>query len=131
MARDFQIGVEGHRELRKAVRQLGDKEVTAELKEAHKETAAVVVPPARRDAPVRSGRLSASIKPSSTVSGAIVRAGTAKGVPYAGAIHFGWPKRGIEPNEFLFRAAGKTSDTYRAIFEERISALVRRFMHTD
>jgi hypothetical protein len=131
VADDFRVTVEGHRELRKAIRQVGDKELTKGLKEAHKETASIVVPPARQEAPVRSGRLSASIKPSSTVKGAVVRAGTAKGVPYAAPVHFGWPKRDIRANKFLFGAAGKTRDTYRAVFEERIAELVRRFINSD
>jgi hypothetical protein len=128
---DFQVSVDGYHEFRRSVRQLQDKELTKGLKEAHKQTAAVVVRPARSEAPVRSGRLSASVKPSSTVKGAVVRAGSGKTALYAGPIHFGWPKRGIKPNRFLFRAAHEKTDEYTEIFRKLITDLVRKFLSTN
>ncbi|MEU5693865.1 hypothetical protein [Actinosynnema sp. NPDC020468] len=123
----FQVRVEGHKELRKAIRDTKDKGLARGLRQAHKETAALVVPPARADAPKQSGSLAASVAPSSSVNGAVVRAGSAKGRTkfYAGPIHFGWPRRGIKPHAFLFRAAYAMREQYATRFRELISALMR------
>ncbi|MCP3800198.1 hypothetical protein NLX83_13110 [Allokutzneria sp. A3M-2-11 16] len=126
----FQVRIDGHKDLRTAIRKTQSKDIAKGLREAHKATAAVVVPPARRDAPRRSGALSASVKPSSSVKGAIVRAGSAR-VRYAGPIHFGWPARGIEPRFFLFDAAGETKDAYSAVFRERMNALVHKNINSN
>ncbi|MEO6089280.1 MAG: hypothetical protein ABIQ18_39825 [Umezawaea sp.] len=127
----FQVRVEGHKELRRSINQAKNKGLAKELREAHKQTANVVVPPARSLAPHLSGKLSASIKPSSSVKGAVVRAGSGNSANYAGPIHFGWPKRGIKPQPFLFRAAYARREEYAALFQELMSALVRRHVDTD
>ena len=51
-------------------------------------------------APRRSGNLRASIRGNRAKSKAVVAAGRAA-VPYAGAINYGWPKRGIGPRLFM------------------------------
>ena len=56
---------------------------------------------AARWAPKDSGALRKSIRGSSrTKNRAVVTAGRAK-VPYAGAINYGWPARGIKPSSFM------------------------------
>lgn len=54
-------------------------------------------------APKRSGALAASIRGNRAKNKAVVTAGRAA-VPYAGAINYGWPARGIRPALFLQRA---------------------------
>ncbi|MFD8496204.1 hypothetical protein [Amycolatopsis sp. NPDC059657] len=126
MARDFEVKVEGLKELRTAIRRAKDDDLRKELAQAHKDTADVVARPASAAAPHRSGRLARTVKPSASVKGAIVRAGRGASVPYAGPIHFGWRKRHIRANPFLFRTAGKKRDEYTEVFRDRITRLVRR-----
>lgn len=124
----FQVRVDGHQELRKAIRTAKDKDLAKGLRQAHKETASIVVPPARGIAPKRSGALAASVAPSSSLKGAVVRAGSGRGRTkfYAGPIHFGWPARGIKAVPFLFKAAYEKREEYGERFRELISALVRK-----
>lgn len=126
MARDFEVRVDGLKELRSAIRRTKDDDLRKGLAQAHKDTADVVAKPASRAAPHRTGRLARTVKPSASVKGAIVRAGRGKSVPYAGPIHFGWPKRHIRARPFLFHTAGQKQDEYTAVFRDRITALVRR-----
>lgn len=126
----FDVQVTGLRELRAAIRRTENTELSKGLKEVHKETANVVARPARADAPVVSGRLARSVKPSASARGAIVRAGSGKSAEYAGPIHFGWRKRRIVAQPFIFDAAGRKHDEYSDLFFERMSALVRRFVGT-
>jgi len=122
----FQVRVEGHAELRKAIRTAKDKDTAKGLREAHKETAAIVVPPARSLTPQVSGALASSVAPSSSLKGAVVRAGSGRGRSkhYAGPVHFGWPRRGIKAVPFLFKAAYERREQYAARFRELMSALV-------
>lgn len=54
-------------------------------------------------APKRSGRLAATVRGNKAKAKAIVIAGRAR-VPYAGAINYGWPRRGIKPALFMQKA---------------------------
>jgi hypothetical protein len=54
-------------------------------------------------APRRSGNLAGSIRGNRAKGKAVVAAGRAR-VPYAGAINYGWPKRGIHAAGFMQRA---------------------------
>lgn len=54
-------------------------------------------------APVRTGRLRNTIRGNKAKAKAVVIAGRAR-VPYAGAINYGWPARGIKPALFMQRA---------------------------
>lgn len=126
VAVEFQVKVEGHKELRKAINTAKDKDTAKGLRQAHKETASIVVPPAKTLTPKLSGSLSASVAPSSSIKGAVVRAGSGRGRTkfYAGPIHFGWPRRGIRAVPFLFKAAYQKREEYARRFQELISALV-------
>lgn len=107
-----------------AVEVKGLKEKQQQLKEARKalrdekkrlnrEAAELIAGQARRDVPVRSGRLSRSIKTAGQVNAGVVKAGNK--VVYARAIHFGFAKRPdrargirggpIKPSPFLYGAA--------------------------
>lgn len=99
MAADSGIRVQGLDEIRRGLRRL-NSELPKELTRIHKKAATVVADAARARAPRRSGRLAGSIKPQAGQRYARVAAGR-KAVPYAGPIHFGWPKRNIAPQPFL------------------------------
>jgi len=94
--------VEGLRELRKALKAAGDD--LRDLREANRSVGEIVQHEAWRLVPVRTGQLQRTIRAAGAVGFAAVRSGTVR-VPYAGPIHFGWAKRGIEPNPFLYDAA--------------------------
>lgn len=54
-------------------------------------------------APVRTGRLAASVRGNRAKNKAVVSAGKAR-TKYAGAINYGWPARNIKPSLFMQRA---------------------------
>jgi hypothetical protein len=88
----FQVG--GITALSQSIRKIGDKELGKEMKAASKAAAETIVPFAKRRAPVgvgtkRPGALRDSIKADATRSIARIKAGSAKRVPYARAIHSG------------------------------------------
>jgi hypothetical protein len=101
------IQIEGGAKLRRAFR---DAEAGMEdLKDLHKSLADDVAGTAKTKVPVRTGRLQRSIRGSGTKTAARVRAGNnrasgATAVPYGPAIHFGWSRRGIKPQPFLYEA---------------------------
>lgn len=116
------VKVEGLDELR---RQFADapKEMRKQLRLANKEAAAPVVERAQVLVPVRTGKLRRSIKATSTVSDAFVKAGGVNAVPYAAVIHFGHPKRRIRPQPFLYKAADQRVPQVYAAFEKAVAKL--------
>ena len=102
------IRVEGIDKLRRALVKLDDA-AKQDFKAAGKTAAEIVERQARTEVPVRSGNLKNTIRSSGQQRGGVVSAGRAK-VPYAGPIHFGWGRRRIHPNPFLYRAADKRVD---------------------
>lgn len=135
------VKVEGARELSRAFREAGGS--VRELSGAYRTIARELVPPARRAAPVRSGKLAASTKGLGQRTRAILAAGSAR-VPYAGVVHFGNPSaktypahRGkglrktgtlgvISPNPWLYRVADERRDEVRAAFEANVGDVLRR-----
>ena len=55
-------------------------------------------------APHRTGRLARSVRGNRAKNKAVITAGRKSSTPYAGAINYGWPARGIEASEFMQRA---------------------------
>lgn len=107
-------GLEG---FQAALRQV-DKGLAQGLRGASKKAADIVVAEAKRRAPVKSGALRASVRSRTQQRGARVVAGSAR-VPYAGAINWGWKKRNIAPQEFLYSAiAAKRDDIEKAYLDE-------------
>lgn len=93
-----------------------------ELTEANRAAAAVVAPAAGQRAPVRTGALAASMRPTATRAAARV----ASRLPYAGAIHWGWPAHNIAPNPFASEAATDTEPTWTPIYERRIDQILSK-----
>ena len=117
------IQVEGAAELQRAMKRMG-----ADLKDLTKVNRAasdIVAQDARVGAPRLTGALSRTIKPGARKTVGYVQAGS-RLVPYAGPIHFGWPRRNIEPQLFLYDALESRRDQVVDVYEKRVSELVRR-----
>jgi hypothetical protein len=117
------VKVEGAKELRAAIKRAENSGLAKELKQAHRDAAELVAYEAQTIVPVISSRLLESIRPSGTQTAGIVRAGKAA-VPYAGPIHFGWAKRGIEPNPFLYDAADARVDEVIDTYQTAVDAVI-------
>ena len=92
----------GAAQLRRTLKQAGDD--LEDMKDAHIRAAKIVEEATLGLVPVDSGWLASTIRSSGTPTTATVRAGN-KATPYAGPIHWGWPKRGIKSRPFLREAA--------------------------
>ena len=97
------VQIEGLKDLQKALRIAGSKDLKKELRQAQKSSAEIVSRRAKVLAPHVSGKLAGSIRAGASMRSGYVKAGS-KRVPYAGPIHFGWKRRNIAPNPFLFEA---------------------------
>lgn len=124
MAGNKGVQIEGLRELTKALNQLGD-DAKNDIKSVHADAAKDVKQAAARKAPVRSGRLRSSLRSSGTKRDGRVKAGSAR-VPYAGPIHFGWRKRNITPQPFLYDALDDRRDAVVKRYESEINKLIRK-----
>lgn len=92
-----------------------DADFKKRFKEIHKGAADIVADEARRQAPVRSGRLRNDIRTSGTTKGGVVRVGRKK-IPYVGRVLFGDPVTFTDrlmrraqtrrtPQPFIYKAA--------------------------
>lgn len=123
MAGQPALRVEGLARLQRTLKRAGED--VSELKELNRAAAAIVAPVARSTAPVRSGRMAASVRTGATMRAGIVRVGS-KGVPYAGPIHYGWPSRKIKPQPFLTDAAKATESRWFAVYRAGIEKIISR-----
>ena len=115
--------IEGAKELRRSLKAAGDD--LSDLKAAHAEAARTVATAAQAGAPMRTGRLSASIRGSGAKAGATVRAGGAR-IPYAGVQEFGWPRHNIPGQPYLVPAARETEPEWRAAYEAAVEAILAK-----
>lgn len=123
------VEVRGLRELRRDFRKAGDD--MSDLKDLHKYIADDVAGTAKTKVPVRSGRLRNSIRGSGTKTAARVRAGNNRksgptSVPYAAPIHFGWGRRGIKPQPFLYEALDDRRQEVIDRYNDEIDSIIRR-----
>lgn len=118
------VRVEGASRLRRTLRDAGDD--LTDLKDAHRAAALIAARAAVRFVPWRTGRLAGSIGWRGTASAGTIRAGTRSRVPYAGPIHWGWPKRGIEPQPFLTDGAQASEPTWLPVFEKTIDKAISK-----
>ncbi|GAA0660363.1 hypothetical protein GCM10010193_09140 [Kitasatospora atroaurantiaca] len=132
----FTVRVEGLDDLKRALRQLKDSDLNKRVREVNKAAAEIVKPEARKTAPsghrsrkdskkYKPGKLEKSITVLASANSAVIKAGSASRVPYAGAIHFGFPKRHIRANRFLYRAMARTSDEVSETYEREITDVIR------
>ncbi|WP_411144970.1 hypothetical protein [Streptomyces sp. x-80] len=138
----YTVRVKGMREMQRNIRRLRSRELNNSVRAANKAAAEVVKPAAESTAPkgrrdaksgrrYKPGKLAKSVKVTASGKGAAIKAGSAARVPYAGAIHFGYPKRHIRPNRFLYRAMARKSDAVSETYEREISAVVRQFLEGE
>ena len=80
---------------------------------------------ARGRAPRDTGTLAGDVRAGATKTRAYVSVGR-KRIRYAGPIHFGWPKRNIEPNPFLYEAMDSRADDVREVYAKRVDELAMR-----
>ena len=118
------VEVKGAKELRRAFRQL-PPEYRKELAAIHKRIARPVAETARVLAPKQSGALAASIRPLGSQRSGRIAAGR-KSVPYAGPIHWGWPRRNIEPQPFLVDALTRNQNQIADNFTRETDKLIDR-----
>jgi HK97 gp10 family phage protein len=113
------VTIDGLNQLRRAFKTLSEN-AKEDFKAAGYASASIVADEAKSLVPVVSGRLRDSIRAAMIETGGKVRAGV-KAVPYAGPIHFGWGRRNITPQPFLYQAIdrrhGEVLDTYLAHLE--------------
>lgn len=76
-------------------------------------------------APKRSGRLAATVRGNKAKAKAIVIAGRAR-TPYAGAINYGWPRRGIHPALFMQRADKALAPRAVDMLEKGLDDVIRK-----
>lgn len=102
------VRVEGLPELRRTMRAAGLE--LAELKDGMLDTAHIVEQRSRALAPVRTGRLAASVRGTAASAQAMVGSSVVYGAP----IHYGWPARNIAPHPFITEAAKQTEHEWLA-----------------
>lgn len=98
----------------------------AELKEEHRWVAGYVQGRAAPGTPRRTGALASTGRSSGTNTSSIVRYGSARRVPYAAPIHYGWPARHISPSEWVINAAQRSEPVWLGHFNQAIEQLVER-----
>lgn len=119
------IEVEGVDEFKRALRRMGGS--VKDLNTVNRKAAKPVLDRARELAPRRSGKLRRSIRLTATKGTAHILAGGRDGVVYAGPIHFGWFRRNIEPQPFLYDALDDRRKDVLDIYNSHIEGLVRKF----
>jgi hypothetical protein len=118
-----QIRVEGARELRRTLKRAGDD--LADLKEANARAAQIVAQWASVTAPRRTGALGQSVRPNRAAGRARITGGSAA-VPYAGPIHWGWPRRNITAQPFISEAAVATQPAWLPAYRDDVQRVVDR-----
>jgi len=123
------IEIEGARKLRKAFRDIDAD--TSDFTKLHRRLADTVAGTAKTKVPVRSGRLQKSVRGRGTKTAARVMAGNNRksgpsSVPYAAPIHFGWARRGIRPQPFLYEALDDRRQEVVDQYNGEVRSIIRR-----
>jgi hypothetical protein len=103
--------VQGAKTLRRTLKKAGVD--VQDLKDAHREAAEIVRAAAAPKTPRRSGTLAGTLKATGSQGIAKVTAGTPSRVPYAGVIHWGWPRRNITAQPWIAEAAQQTETRWQ------------------
>lgn len=117
------IEVQGRRELERALRAAGER--SGQLKEVHQRLGIPLAMAGRGEAPMRSGALGGTVRAAATQRALSLRAGS-RTIPYAGPIHYGWPRRGISPDPFLIRARDAMRDQLLEGYRRHLDELVAK-----
>lgn len=130
----FGVNVRGGERLARTMRKAGMD--VGVLKQANRQAADTVAGAARGTAPVgiksaksrkryRPGKLSKSVRAGATAKAGVIRAGGGR-VPYANAIHWGWPKRNIQAQHFLSEAAIATEPVWVPRYEAHMNKVIKQ-----
>lgn len=117
------VQVEGGARLRATLRRAAGN--LDDLKEANARVGGMVAQWAGVKTPVRTGRLAASVRPARQAKAAVVVAGGAS-VPYAGPIHWGWPRRNIAAQPWMSEAATETQPAWLPVYEHDIQKILEK-----
>ena len=126
-ARKPSFTLNGSSDLQRTLRRAGVD--IRELKPVNREAAEIVMARARDEAPVVSGRLRDTLRVGATNRAGVIRAGNNRqraGVPYAGAIHWGWPARDIPAHPFLAKPARETEHKWSQLYERYTDKVLGR-----
>lgn len=110
------------RTLKGAGEELGD------LKALNRAVGALVTPAARASAPIgpaAGGHLAATVRYGATPRGVTIRVGGAAR-PYAGGIHWGWPRRRIAPNPWVYAAAERLEPSWTGIYRDGVARILSK-----
>ena len=123
------VKIEGLSKVQRDLRKLGgDLDLNkAEFLATNRKVAELVIGGAKRFVPVQSGALAESIRQASTKKSAKVRVGNGSNVPYAGPIHFGWPKRRIKPQSFIYDAIDERRGEVTRLYAERLTQIRNKY----
>lgn len=122
MADPITIEVEGLRALGRDLKKI-DAELPGSLKDVARDAAVLVATTARTLVPHRSGRLEGSIRTGATLRSGTVKAGSRR-VPYASVVHFGWARRSIAPQPFIYRALDRRRDEVVEQYQRQVAELL-------
>jgi hypothetical protein len=117
------VQIVGAKRLRRTLKAAGIE--LEDLKAANAAVASLVAQAAAGRAPKRTGRLAASVRGNRAQARATVLAGRAS-VPYAGPIHWGWPRRGIKANPFLADTAAALEPAWIAIYTREVEKAINK-----
>jgi hypothetical protein len=117
------IRVTGAQEFRAAMKRMGAD--LSDLTAINRSAAEKVASTAQGRAPVLSGALAGTIRAGATQTRGTVKAGS-RAVPYAGPIHFGWPRRNIGPQPFIYDALDERKGDVIGAYEAHVEALVEK-----
>lgn len=124
------VRITGHKEARKRIRgildEMDQQAARGELKNMNQEAAQIVSDRAVGLVPVQTGTLRDTIRAAGAQKSGRVRAGF-KRVPYAGAIHFGWAARNIDPNPFLYDALDQRRREVLQHYDQQLEALIKKY----
>ena len=126
LSRKKMVEVEGLREMQRGLAKAQRKDIVKEIRSANKQAADVVASEAKVLVPVVSGKLKKSIGSQAQRDAGYVKAGTPKGVQYAGPIHFGWPDRKIAPQPFIYKALDKRIDEVKATYDRLLRQALKK-----
>jgi HK97 gp10 family phage protein len=127
---DYQgmLRVEGVREVLRSMRRL-DIDTKTELKPVHLKAAQIVAEAAAKRAPRRTGRLRDSVRATARVTGGRVAIGGGRGrmgIEYAGPIHFGWAKRNIKPQPFVYDVLDERRQKVLNVYQKEMQKLIKK-----
>jgi HK97 gp10 family phage protein len=130
--KDVAFQVEGLKETRREIKELGDKELGKALARANKSAAQIVVDAALPNVPTRTGALRESVRAMGSQAAGRARAGN-KTVAYAAAVHWGTgPRPGlrgphnIRRRPFLWVAADRLRRDVEEAYAIEMDAIVDR-----